>query len=59
MNKASNIWNGSFQMSEDSIRILPRQGTEAHQWIDVKFDNRGYIASLSANDDTELVVLCA
>lgn len=53
-NKASNIWNGSFQMNERSIRILPRQGTEAHQWIDVNFDTRGYISSLKANDQTEL-----
>lgn len=53
-NKASNIWNGSFQMSDQKIRILPREGTEAHQWIDVNFDSRGYIASLSANDQTEL-----
>ena len=53
--KASNIWNGSFQMSENSIRILPRQGSETHQWIDVRFDDKGdRIASLSANDDTEL-----
>ncbi|HKO97557.1 MAG TPA: PBP1A family penicillin-binding protein [Pyrinomonadaceae bacterium] len=53
-NKASNIWNGSFQMNEQKIRILPRQGTETHQWIDVNFDKRGYISSLSANDQTEL-----
>ena len=54
--KASNIWNGSFQVSENSIRILPRQGTETHQWIDVKFDNqRTRVASLSANDDSDLL----
>src|SRR4030095_13237989 len=41
-------------MSESTIRISPRQGTEAHQWIDVNFDNRGYIASLSPNDQTDL-----
>jgi len=53
--KASNIWNGSFQMTETSIRILPRQGSDTHQWIDVKFDQKGErVASLSANDDTEL-----
>jgi penicillin-binding protein 1B len=52
-NSGSNVWNGSFQTSERSIRILPRQGTEAHQWIDINFDNRGYIASLSADDQTE------
>jgi penicillin-binding protein 1B len=50
----SSIWNGSFKMSEQRIRILPRQGTEAHRWIDINFDNRGYIASLSADDQTEL-----
>jgi penicillin-binding protein 1B len=52
--KASNIWSGSFLMSESSIRILPRQGTETHEWIDVNFDNRGYIASLSSNDVSDL-----
>src|SRR5512132_480877 len=52
--KASNIWSGSFQMGESSIRILPRQGTETHQWIDVNFDSRGYIASLSSNDVSDL-----
>ena len=54
-NMGSNIWNGSFQMSEQRIRILPRQGTEAHQWIDVNFDNRGHIASLAADDQTEVL----
>lgn len=53
--KASNIWNGTFQMSEDTIRILPRQGSETYQWIDVKFDVKGdRIASLSANDNSDL-----
>ena len=53
--KGSNIWNGSFQMGENSIRILPRQGSEAHQWIDVKFDDKGSrIVSLSANDEPNL-----
>ena len=52
--RASNIWNGSFQKNEQRIRILPRQGTEAHQWIDVNFDNRGHIASLSTNNQAEL-----
>jgi penicillin-binding protein 1B len=53
--KASNIWNGSFQMSETGIRILPRQGSNTHQWIDVKFDNKGErVASLTANDVPDL-----
>src|SRR5688500_5622231 len=52
--KGSNIWNGSFQKSERSIRILPRQGTESFQWIDVNFDNRGYVSSLTASDGSDL-----
>ncbi len=53
--KASNIWNGSFQMIETGIRILPRQGSETQQWIDVKFDSKGdQVASLSANDAADL-----
>src|SRR5258708_23028090 len=27
---ASNIWNGSFQVADNSIRVLPPQGTESH-----------------------------
>lgn len=53
-NRASNIWNGSFQVSDRSIRILPREGTDSHQWIDVNFDDRGYISSLSPNDGSQL-----
>jgi len=53
-NRTSNIWNGSFQMTDQSIRIVPRQGTQAHQWIDVNFDTRGNIARLVPNDQTEL-----
>lgn len=52
---ASNIRNGTFQTSENTIRILPRQGSETHEWIDVKFDDKGdRIASLSAHDDSDL-----
>ncbi|MGI9066951.1 MAG: penicillin-binding protein 1A, partial [Pyrinomonadaceae bacterium] len=47
--RASNIWSGSFQISEDRVRILPRQGTEKHPSIDVNFDHQGRVASLSAN----------
>lgn len=53
-NRASNIWSGTFQVNERSVRILPRQGTDAHQWIDVTFDDRGHIASLSTNVGSEL-----
>jgi len=52
--KSSNIWNGSFQINADSIRIFPRQGTEAYGWVDVNFDQKGRIASLSANDNSQL-----
>ena len=51
--RASNIWNGSFQKSEQESDPSA-QGTEAHQWIDVNFNNRGYIASLSTNNQAEL-----
>lgn len=47
--RASNIWSGSFQVSDDRVKILPRQGTETHQSIDVSFDHQGRVASLSAN----------
>ena len=52
--KASNIWNGSFAVNDSEVRILPRQGTESHEWISVKFDSRGYISALAANDRTDL-----
>lgn len=52
--KASNIWNGSFQVGDNYIRVLPRQGTESHEWININFDNQGYISSLSANDQADL-----
>jgi penicillin-binding protein 1B len=52
-NQASNIWNGSFQVSDRGIRILPRQGTDSAQWIDVNFDDRGYISSLSPDDGSQ------
>src|SRR5687768_3733837 len=29
--RASNIWSGSFQVSDNRVRILPRQGTETNQ----------------------------
>src|SRR5436190_1155901 len=53
--KASNIWNGSFQVNESSIRILPRQGSEAHEWVDVNFDKQDRVGSLSANDYSVLL----
>ena len=52
--KASNIWNGSFEANDSEVRILPRQGTGRHEWVSVKFDNHGYISALAANDRTDL-----
>jgi penicillin-binding protein 1B len=52
--KASNIWNGSFTVSDGEVRILPRQGTESHEWVSVKFDGRGYVSALDANDWSNL-----
>jgi penicillin-binding protein, 1A family len=51
---ASNIWSGSFQVSENQVRILPRQGTEPHQWVDVSFNNHGAITKLSSDDAGDL-----
>jgi penicillin-binding protein 1B len=53
-NQASNIWNGSFQVSNTSIKISPRSGTEAPEWIDISFDDRGYVSSLIAADHSAL-----
>ncbi|MFN2515237.1 MAG: transglycosylase domain-containing protein, partial [Pyrinomonadaceae bacterium] len=50
---ASNIWNGSFQVGDDYVRVLPRQGTESHEWININF-NQGHISNLSANDRADL-----
>ncbi|MEO8435488.1 MAG: PBP1A family penicillin-binding protein [Pyrinomonadaceae bacterium] len=52
--KASNVWNGSFEVSENSIRILPRDGTGTHEWINVNFDSHGHVATLLANDGSSL-----
>jgi penicillin-binding protein 1B len=48
--QASNIWNGSFKVNDNEVRILPRQAAASQEWISVKFDNQGYISALSAND---------
>jgi penicillin-binding protein 1B len=52
--KASSIWNGSFTVNDAEIRIHPRQGADVHEWVEVKFDNSGHVAALSANDRDEL-----
>ncbi|MFN2493362.1 MAG: transglycosylase domain-containing protein [Pyrinomonadaceae bacterium] len=51
---ASNIWNGSFQVGDNYVRVLPRQGTESHEWVQINFNPRGYITGLSANDQADL-----
>ena len=52
--RASNIWNGSFEVTGSNIKIRPRQGTDSYQWINVDFDNQGHIAALSSNDVVNL-----
>lgn len=52
--RASNIWNGSFKVSENAIMILPREGSEKHKWINVSFDKQNSITSLRANNGSEL-----
>lgn len=53
--KASNIWNGSFQINENNIRILPRHGSESHEWVEIKFDQSGKrVLSISASDSKDL-----
>ncbi|HKB65846.1 MAG TPA: PBP1A family penicillin-binding protein [Pyrinomonadaceae bacterium] len=49
-NQASNIWNGSFKVNDNEVRIQPRQTAASHEWISVKFDNQGYISALNANE---------
>jgi len=51
---ASNIWSGSFQVNGNRVRVLPRTEAGSHEWVDVTFDQRGYVASISANDNTKL-----
>ncbi len=50
---ASNIWSGSFEVNGNHVRIMPRQGTGTHQWVDVAF-NHDKVGLLSANDDGNL-----
>ncbi|HKE58036.1 MAG TPA: transglycosylase domain-containing protein, partial [Pyrinomonadaceae bacterium] len=52
--QASNIWNGTFQTKDKSILIFPRQEANAHEWVQVNFDNQDRIASLDANDYSNL-----
>ena len=41
-------------MQGDQIRIVPRQGTSACEWIDVAFSDRGTVKSLSTNETDSL-----
>jgi penicillin-binding protein 1B len=52
--RASNVWNGSFQLDDKSIRIFPRKESDAYEWIQVSFDDQNRIESLSANDQSNL-----
>jgi penicillin-binding protein 1B len=52
--QASNIWNGSFQTKDKSILIFPRRESNAHEWVQVSFDDQDRISSLEANDYSNL-----
>ena len=50
----SNIWSGSFTALGDTVRVLPRQGTEQYDWIDINFDKQNHIAALRTSSGSEL-----
>jgi penicillin-binding protein 1B len=53
-NVASSIWSGSFEVKENQIRIMPRNGSGPHQWVDVTFAQNATVASLRADDSASL-----
>jgi len=53
-NTTSNIWSGSFAVDGNRIRIVPRQGTSTYEWVDITFNNRGTVASLSTKETDNL-----
>src|SRR6185369_5603696 len=52
--EVSNIWSGSFNATDYGVRISPRKGTDAHEWIDVKFDKQDRVASFSTSDGAKI-----
>ena len=51
---SSNIWNGSFQTRDKSILIFPRKESDAHDWVQVSFDEKDRIAKLTSNIQSNL-----
>src|SRR5262249_28765817 len=52
--QANSIWNGSFRTDDKSILVFPRKESETREWIKINFDDHERIASLSANDYSNL-----
>jgi penicillin-binding protein 1B len=50
LGEVSNIWSGSFKATDHGVRISPRKGTDAHEWIDIKFDKQDRVDSFSTSD---------
>ena len=50
----SNIWSGSFTQTDDTIRVLPRRGTEQFDWVDINFDKRNQVSRLVSSNGSEL-----
>jgi len=48
--EVSNVWSGSFKATDQGVKISPRKGTDAHEWIEIKFDKQDRVNSLSTND---------
>lgn len=54
LSAASNIWSGSYEVNEDRIKIMPRQGTRSYQWAEVVFSKKG-VASISTDTTSDLL----
>lgn len=52
--EVSNIWSGSFKTMDHVVRISPRQGTESHEWIDIKFDKQNRVDAFATSDGTAI-----
>ncbi|HEY9502615.1 MAG TPA: PBP1A family penicillin-binding protein, partial [Pyrinomonadaceae bacterium] len=52
--EVSNIWSGSFKTMDHAVRISPRQGTESHEWIDIKFDKQNRVDAFATSDGTAI-----
>ena len=50
----SNIWSGSFTQIGDTVRVIPRQGTEQYDWVDINLDKQDHISALLTSNGSEL-----